>query len=60
MRRIMTCVAPLLAMAALAEAETHTIVVDLTSITPETLEVAPGDTTIDDLLILIGVWGECL
>ena len=48
MRRIMTCVAPLLAMAALAEAETHTIVVDLTSITPETLEVAPGDTIIFD------------
>ncbi len=62
MRRIMTCVAPLLAMAALAEAETHTIVVDLTSITPETLEVAPGDTIIFDSVcaMRVSTGSECI
>ncbi|MCH2152907.1 MAG: right-handed parallel beta-helix repeat-containing protein [Phycisphaerales bacterium] len=48
MLRIYTSAMAMLAMTAVAAAETHTIVVDETSITPDTLEVAPGDTIFFD------------
>ena len=44
-----TLIAPIvLAMVSVVTAETHTIVVDSTSITPAALEVAPGDTVYFD------------
>ena len=43
MRRIHLSSMAILTMSAAAIAETHTIVVDATSITPATLEVAPGE-----------------
>ena len=48
MRRIRASSVAVLAMAAPAVAETHVIVVDATSIMPNTLEVAPGDTVVFD------------